>query len=210
VSSSPELRADDRLIITTSSPVSQLRRSVGYLSGLIHPSVYLMYVQFTSAKLELNHQEVFRSKDINPTLLPPTHTWTHVPNPSLTTTELHDRIIPYLESININIPSTANLDLAITGNTWSRAARRKAKLGQPTEQVKETPIRITLELEGGKLEMKWTYGKDRADVESFWNSMLAKTGLIKRAGGEKRVLNPVGGDEDESRKVRKSLNEDPA
>jgi hypothetical protein len=102
------------------------------------------------------------------------------------------------------------LDLTITENTWSRAARRKAKLGQPTEQVKETPIRITLELEGGKVEMKWTFGKDRADVESFWNSMLAKTGLIKRAGGEKRVLNPFGDDEDRSRKVRKSWDKEPA
>jgi hypothetical protein len=153
---------------------------------------------------------VFRSKDINPTLLPSSHIWTHIPNPPQTTTELHDRIIPYLKSININIPNTAKLELTITANTWSRAARRKAKLGQSTEQVKETPIRITLELEGGKVEMKWNYGKDRADVESFWKSMLAKTGLIKRAGGEKRVLNPVDGDEDEGRKVRKSRDEESA
>lgn len=69
---------------------------------------------------------------------------------------------------------------------------------------------MTLELEGGKVEMKWTYGRDRADVESFWNSMLAKTGLIKRSGGEKRVLDPIGSDEDASRKVRKSWDEAPA
>ena len=197
------------MITTTLFPVNLLRLSVGYWFGHTRISVYLMYVQFTSAGLELNHQEVFRSKDINPTLLPPLHTWTHIPSPPQTATELHDRIIPYLKSININIPNTAKLDLTITANTWSRAARRKAKLGQSTEQVKETPIRITLELEGGKVEMKWNYGKDRADVESFWNSMLAKTGLIKRAGGEKRVLNPVGGDEDRSRKVPKSCDEDP-
>jgi hypothetical protein len=205
-----ELRADGRLIITISSPVSQLRQSDGYWFGHIHLSVYLMYVQSTHARLKLNQQDKFRSNDINPALLPSAHTWTHIPNPPQTTTELHDRIIPYLRSINITISDTAKLDLTITGNTWSRAARRKAKLGQSTQQVKEIPTRITLELEGGKVEMKWTYGKDRTDVESFWNSMLAKSGLIKRAGGEKRVLNPVGGDEDGSRKVRKSGDEEPA
>jgi len=152
-----------------------------------------------------DQQDKFRSSDINPALLPSSHTWTHVPNPPLTTTELHDRIIPYLNPININIdiPNTAKLDLSITGNTWSRAARRKAKLALPTEQL-EIPIRIILDFSDGKVEMIWKYGRDRADVESFWNSMLAKTGLIKRAGGEKRVLNPVGGDEDGSRKVQKS------
>jgi len=157
-----------------------------------------------------NQQDMFRSSDINPTLLPSSHTWTHVPNPPQTTTELHDRIIPYLKSININIDidiaNTAELDLTITGNTWSRAARRKAKLGQPTEQL-ETPIRITLDISDGKVEMIWKYGKDRADVESFWNSMLAKTGLIQRARGEKRS---VPGDEDGSRKVLKSGDEEPA
>lgn len=94
------------------------------------------------------------------------------------------------------------MDLTIIGNTWSRAARRKAKLGPQIEQVKETPIKLTLDLSEGKVEMKWTYGKDRADVESFWNSVLAKTGLIKRAGGEKRGVNPD--QEDGSRKVPKS------
>jgi len=154
---------------------------------------------------------MFRSGDINPTLLPSSHTWTHVPKPPQTTTELHDRIIPYLKSINIDIdiPNTATLDLAVTGNTWSRAARRKAKLALPTELL-ETPIRIILDISDGKVEMKWKHGRDRADVESFWNSMLAKTGLIIRSGGEKRVLNPVGGGEDGSRKARKSGDEEPA
>jgi hypothetical protein len=132
----------------------------------------------------------------------------------LTTTELQERIIPYLNSINIDILNTSkpNLELTINGNTWSRAARRKAKL-QPRsteESVKESPIRLILDLSGGKAEMLWKYGKDRADVESFWNSMLAKTGLIKRAGGEKRGANSGGESEDGSRKVRKSGDEEPA
>ena len=93
-------------------------------------------------------------------------------------------------------------------NTWSRAARRKAKLGPQTEQVKETPIRLTVDLSEGNVDMKWTFGKDRADVESFWNSMLAKTGLIQRAGGEKRGVNPD--QEDGSRKVLKSGDDEPA
>ena len=59
--------------------------------------------------------------------------------------------------------------------------------------------------------MTWKYGKDRADVESFWNSMLAKTGLINRSAGEKRFAG--GGDDVEgSRKVPKNRdgNDDPA
>lgn len=76
--------------------------------------------------------------------------------------------------------------------------------------MKESPIRLILDLSGGKAEMLWNYGKDRADVESFWNSMLAKTGLIKRAGGEKRGLDLDGEDEDGNRKVRKSRDEEPA
>jgi hypothetical protein len=74
--------------------------------------------------------------------------------------------------------------------------------------VKELPIRLLLDLSGGKAEMKWKYGRDRADVESFWNSMLAKTGLIKRVGGEKRGVDLDG--EDGSRKVLKSGDEEPA
>jgi hypothetical protein len=141
--------------------------------------------------VESDNQIKFRSEEINSALLPSAHTWKHEPNPPLASTELHDLIIPYLKSINININitdphSTSNLlDLTIMGNTWSRAARRKAKLQQPTEGNPEGLIRVTLDLSDGKVEMKWKYGKDRADIESFWNSMLAKTGLIKRAG-EKR------------------------
>ena len=168
-----------------------------------------MYVRTTPTRLKTDQQEQFRSGDITSTLLPSAHTWTHEPKPPQTTTELIDRIVPYLKSINVNISNTSNtkLDLTIIGNTWSRAARRKAKLGQPTEQVKETPIRLTLDLSEGKVEMRWTFGKDRADVESFWNSMLAKTGLIQRAGGEKRGVNPD--QEDGSRKVPKSGDEEP-
>lgn len=57
--------------------------------------------------------------------------------------------------------------------------------------------------------MNWKYGKDRADVDSFWNSMLAKTGLIKRTGGgEKRAVNPDARD-GESRKTPKSDLQEP-
>ena len=104
--------------------------------------------------------------------------------------------------------------MTILGNTWSRAARRKIKLQQqqqPVEGNLDTPIYVTLCLSNGKVEMTWKFGKDRADVESFWNSMLAKTGLINRSAGEKRVTD-AGDVVEGSRKVPKNRdgNDEPA
>jgi hypothetical protein len=31
--------------------------------------------------------------------------------------------------------------------------------------------------------MDWTYGSDRADIDSLWKSMLANSGLVDRASG---------------------------
>lgn len=158
-----------------------------------------------------NEQDEFRSSEINPTLLPPAHVWKHDPDPPLPISELQQKIIPYLISINIKVPNVTNeLELILNGNTWSRAARRKLKLQQSsTESSVEIPIRIILSFTDGKVEMKWIHGRDRADVESFWNSMLAKSGLITRSGGEKRAADGSEGVET-SRKAPRSEDEKPA
>jgi hypothetical protein len=174
--------------------------------------------------LETTDEKIkFRSNDINPSLLPSSHTWTHEPNPRLTKSELYEKIIPYLKSININIPNpnpntntntTNQLDLTLIGNTWSRAARRKLKLQPQTEAHNkgEIPIRITLDVSDGKVEMRWRYGKDSADIESFWNSMLAKTGLITRTGALGRGKRSADMDDnlEGSRKVSRSDIDTPA
>jgi hypothetical protein len=61
------------------------------------------------------------------------------------------------------------------------------------------------------VELEWMYGSNRADIDSFWKSMLVKVGLINRAGmgtstgasGEKRPTSAVKDEKEGSRKEMK-------
>jgi len=96
----------------------------------------------------------------------------------------------------------------IRGNTWSRAARRTAKQQQtrPTTHQEIPPSRAVLRISSDLVELEWVYGSDRADIDSFWKSMLVKVGLVNRlgtgTGGEKRTSDTV--DDEVSRKEMKS------
>jgi hypothetical protein len=113
-------------------------------------------------------------------------------------------IIPFLDSVNIqytpHIDSVHDIDITIKGNTWSRAARRKQSQALQTEPAVEV-MRATLHFADNSLKLDWTYGSSRADIDSLWKSMLAKSGLVDRAG--KRPAESTE-DEGSSRKELKS------
>jgi hypothetical protein len=146
----------------------------------------------------------FRSKDISTSLLPPPDTWHH-PILLPQTPNMKDRILDFLNSVNIahtdiSTDTSTELEVKIKGNTWSRAARRATKQQDqnnlPTShEGEEIPhTRAILLILNDMVELEWMYGSNRADIDSFWKSMLVKVGLINRAGtststgtsGEKR------------------------
>ena len=85
--------------------------------------------------------------------------------------------------------STINLELVARFNTWSRAARRRlakstgpSTTTEPTSTPTPTPIllKALIRIMDDSVEMEWTYGRDRADFDSLWKSILANSGLVSR------------------------------
>lgn len=139
-----------------------------------------------------------RPPGIPATLLPPPNTQTYISHPHRSATELRDAIIPFLDKVQISHSDPSSIEtrgdehlsslvFSARGNTWSRAARRKLQLQrqQGSSPAEDQPIslRATLRFLDGSIEIDWTYGSDRADIDSLWKSMLANSGLVDRASG---------------------------
>jgi len=75
-------------------------------------------------------------------------------------------------------PDEVTIKLTATGNTWSRAARRK-KLNAPSGETSETtssPVALVCQitLSHKYLEFNWVRGRDRALFDSFCNHISRK------------------------------------
>lgn len=131
-------------------------------------------------------------------LLPPPNTVRHVLRPVRSGAEIRAALLPFLERIQLSHspadpdsdPHSEEIKLEARGNTWSRAARRKLAQQQHqlqdsanTDHAAEVPITLqaTLRILDGSVELDWTYGRDRADFDSLWKSLLANTGLVDRS-----------------------------
>lgn len=107
------------------------------------------------------------------------------------------------------------IQLEAETNTWSRAARRKLarepSAAPPAvaqhdakSAIPETVLlKATLRVLDGSIEMDWTYGRDRADFDGLWKSILANSGLINRGAG-----NGQKPDQDKKRKAVDELSKD--
>jgi hypothetical protein len=70
-----------------------------------------------------------------------------------------------------------------TSNTWSRAARRKAKLNQESQDVQETTMKCRIVCTTDLMvEFSWIEGKDRRMFESFCSHVIRKADRILEDG----------------------------
>lgn len=128
-------------------------------------------------------------------LLPAPNTARHVVRPYRPLTEVRSAITAFLDRINL-LPADMGvaeneIRLEARSNTWSRAARRKlakAATGSAADEAgtnQAVLLRATLRIQDGSVEMDWNYGRDRADFDRLWKSVLANSGLVNRgASGE--------------------------
>ncbi|KAK4688642.1 U6 snRNA m6A methyltransferase, partial [Tremellales sp. Uapishka_1] len=78
------------------------------------------------------------------------------------------------------------LILAPKTNTWSRAARRLAKRGQPEPDDPSSPPLMKLclrflERNGeGRMELQWLEGRDRNLADGFWKFLLSQIGSKRK------------------------------
>jgi len=75
-------------------------------------------------------------------------------------------------------PDRVTIGLAATGNTWSRAARRKklkAPSGDTSQRTTSPPVALMCQVTlSHELEFNWVRGRDRALFESFCNHISRK------------------------------------
>lgn len=146
-------------------------------------------------------------------LLPLPNTLRHIVRPPRPVSEIKESILAFLERINLLTPPQdqdqhANksdsecgmICLVASSNTWSRAARRKQAQAQAQAQaqsdtqipVNQTPEPVTtillkadITIRTDSVQIDWTHGRDRADFDSLWKSIVANSGLVTHASGGK-------------------------
>lgn len=93
------------------------------------------------------------------------------------------QVLSITDGINViqehSTPNEVVIRLAATGNTWSRAARRKKPKAPSNGLPHETTMSLAalvcqITLSCGQLEFNWVRGRDRALFQSFCNHISRK------------------------------------